>query len=312
MDKDSPYYKQLSLLIRMLPLVATETVFALKGGTAINLFVRDFSRLSVDIDLAYLPLEPRDEALINVRTALQRITDRINTQPDIRAAFQDNKADELRIVVSSSTATIKIEVSPVARGTLHSAVTMPVQESVEEEFGYAEIQVVSLPDLYGGKLCAAMDRQHPRDLFDVSMLLGSEGITREILVGFLTYTLSHPRPIYEVMSPIWKPLSERFQAEFDGMTFEKVECKVLASVRPKMLISLQKHFTERDHAFLMSFKQGQPDWSLFDYPNAANLPAIRWKLQNINKLAKNKVKHVEQLDKLKQVLDNWLFNAKNK
>ena len=87
MDKDSPYYKQVSLLIRMLPVVATETVFALKGGTAINLFVRDFPRLSVDIDLAYLPLEPRDEALINVRAALQRITDRINTQPDIRAAF---------------------------------------------------------------------------------------------------------------------------------------------------------------------------------------------------------------------------------
>lgn len=114
MDKDSPYYKQVSLLIRMLPVVATETVL-LKGGTAINLFVRDFPRLSVDIDLAYLPLEPRDEALINVRAALQRITDRINTQPDIRAAFQDNKADELRIVVSSPVATIKIEVSPVMK-----------------------------------------------------------------------------------------------------------------------------------------------------------------------------------------------------
>lgn len=309
MDKDSPYYKQVSLLIRMLPVVATETVFALKGGTAINLFVRDFPRLSVDIDLAYLSLEPRDEALINVRAALQRITDRINTQPDIRAAFQDNKADELRIVVSSPVATIKIEVSPVARGALHSAEIMPVQESVEDEFGYAEIQVVSLPDLYGGKLCAAMDRQHPRDLFDVRMLLGREGISREILVGFLTYTLSHPRPINEVMSPNWQPLNEKFQEEFDGMTFEKVECEDLASVRPMMLMALQKHFTERDHAFLMSFKRGQPDWALFDYPNAADLPAIRWKLHNINKLAKNQTKHQEQLDKLKQVLDDWLVNA---
>ena len=312
MDKDSPYYKQVLLLIRMLPVVATETVFALKGGTAINLFVRDFPRLSVDIDLAYLPLEPRDQALINVRAALQRITDRINTQPNIRAAIQDNKVDELRIIVSSPVATIKIEVSPVARGTLRSAEVMPVKESVEDEFGYAEIQVVSLPDLYGGKLCAAMDRQHPRDLFDVRMLLDSEGISREIFVGFLVYTLSHPRPINEVMSPNWQPLSEKFQAEFDGMTFEKVECEDLTSVRPMMLISLQKHFTERDHAFLMSFKRGQPDWALFDYPDAADLPAIRWKLQNINKLAKNQVKHIEQLDKLKQVLDGWLVNAKAK
>jgi len=149
MNKDSSYYKQVSLLIRMLPVVATEPVFALKGGTAINLFVRDFPRLSVDIDLCYLPLEPRNEALMNVRAALQRITDTINTQPNTRAVFQDNKVDELRLVVLSPGAIIKIEVSPVARGTLHQPEIMPVQESVENEFGYAEIQVVSLPDLYG-------------------------------------------------------------------------------------------------------------------------------------------------------------------
>jgi len=114
MDKDSPYYKQVLLLIRMLPFVATEPVFALKGGTAINLFVRNFPRLSVDIDLAYLPLESREEALINVRAALQRMAVRINTQVNTRAIFQDNKVDELRLVVSNPDATIKIEVSPVA------------------------------------------------------------------------------------------------------------------------------------------------------------------------------------------------------
>lgn len=309
MNQDSPYYKQVSLLIRMLPVVATEPVFALKGGTAINLFVRDFPRLSVDIDLAYLPLEPRDEALVNVRAALQRITDRVNIQPDTRAVFQDNKVDELRVVVSSAEATIKIEVSPVARGTLHQPEVMPVQVTVEDEFGYAEIKVVSLPDLYGGKLCAAMDRQHPRDLFDVRMLLKNEGISREILVGFLTYALSHPRPIHEVMAPNWQPLSEVFKTEFDGMTFEKVELEDLVAVRPEMLLALQKHFTKRDHAFLMSFKNGHPDWTLFDYPSAADLPAIRWKLQNINKLAKNQAKHAGQLDKLKQVLDGWLLNS---
>lgn len=119
MDRDSPYYSQVSLLIRMLPVVATEPSFALKGGTAINLFVRDFPRLSVDIDLAYLPLEPRNEALANVKAALQRIVDLINKEPENRAVLQDHRLDELRIVVTSPNATIKIEVSPVARGTLH-------------------------------------------------------------------------------------------------------------------------------------------------------------------------------------------------
>lgn len=306
MDRESPYYKQVSLLVRMLPVVATEPSFALKGGTAINLFVRDFPRLSVDIDLAYPPLEPRDEALANVKAALQRITDLINTQPDTGAVLQDHKVDELRIVVTSSNATIKIEVSPVARGTLHKPDSLPVQESVEEEFGYAEVPVVSLPDLYGGKLCAAMDRQHPRDLFDVRMLLAEEGISRDIFVGFITYVLSHPRPINEVMAPNWQPLDEKFQAEFDGMTFEPVELNDLTSIRPAMVAALQDHFIERDRSFLLSFKQGDPDWTLFDYPDAAELPAIRWKLQNIAKLAKNQEKHTEQLVKLEAVLDEWL------
>ncbi|MGF1763625.1 nucleotidyl transferase AbiEii/AbiGii toxin family protein [Aliivibrio kagoshimensis] len=309
MDRDSPYYKQVSLLIRMLPVVATEPVFALKGGTAINLFVRDFPRLSVDIDLAYLPLDPRAEALENVKAALQRITDLINAQPDTRAVLQDQKVDELRIVVTSLNATIKIEVSPVARGTLHKPDNLSVQESVEEEFGYAEILVVSLPDLYGGKLCAAMDRQHPRDLFDVRMLHIEEGISRDIFVGFITYVLSHPRPINEVMAPNWKPLDEKFQAEFDGMTFEPVKLKDLIAVRPAMVAALQTHFTETDRTFLLSFKQGNPDWALFEYPDAAELPAIRWKLQNIAKLAKNQEKHTEQLAKLKVVLDEWLSQA---
>ena len=155
MDKTSVYYQQVSLLIRMLPVVATEPVFALKGGTAINLFVQNFPRLSVDIDLAYLPLEPRDEALKNVRSALERVVGRINTQPSVSATLQDNRQDELRIIVTTESATIKIEVSPVARGTLHEPELLPVVESVEDEFGYAEIPVVSQADLYGGKLCAA-------------------------------------------------------------------------------------------------------------------------------------------------------------
>ena len=309
MDSDSPYYKHVSLLVRMLPEIAKESVFALKGGTAINLFVRDFPRLSVDIDLAYLPLEPRDEALANVKAALQRIMDLINSQPNTRAVFQDNRSDELRIIVTTSDATIKIEVSPVARGTLHQPERIAIRESVEDQFGYAEILVVSRPDLYGGKLCAAMDRQHPRDLFDVRMLLDEEGISREIFVGFLTYALGHPRPIHEVMSPHWQPLEERFKAEFDGMTFQTVKLDDLMAVRPAMVKALQSHFTEKDRSFLLSFKQGNPDWTLFDYPEAAALPAIRWKIQNIAKLAKNQGKYAEQLSKLEKVLDEWLNQA---
>lgn len=305
MDKTSVYYRQVSLLIRMLPVVAEESVFALKGGTAINLFVREFPRLSVDIDLAYLPLEPREEALANARAALTRITERINAQPLMNAVFQDNKPDELRIVVTGDAATIKIEVSPVARGTLHEPERLPVVESVEDEFGYAEIPVVSLADLYGGKLCAAMDRQHPRDLFDVWMLLAEEGITRDIFIGFLIYTLGHPRPIHEVMAPRWKTLDATFKSEFAGMTNTAIELSELAITRSHMVKALQAQFTEQDREFLLSFKRGEPDWTLFDEPSAAELPAIRCKLMNIQKLARNKSKHQQQLNQLSKVLEQW-------
>lgn len=309
MNKDSIYYSQVALLLKMLPIIASEQMFALKGGTAINLFVRDFPRLSVDIDLAYLPLEPRAEALANVRAALTRIVERINAMPGLRATLQDNKGDELRIIVTGM-ATIKIELSPVARGTLHEPTPMPVVEGVEDEFGYAEIAVVSLPDLYGGKLCAAMDRQHPRDLFDVRMLLAEEGITREIFVGFLAYTLSHPRPIHEVMNPHWKDIEPAFQQEFDGMTNTPVTLTDLLAVPEAMVAALKAQLTERDKDFLMSFKQGTPDWTLFDAPAAEQLPAIRWKLQNLQQLSqKNPEKHQESLSKLEQVLDQWLIRT---
>ncbi len=65
MDSSSPFYKQVGLLVQLLPFVGQKRCFALKGGTAINLFVRDLSRLSVDIDLTYLPMAERNQALRN-------------------------------------------------------------------------------------------------------------------------------------------------------------------------------------------------------------------------------------------------------
>lgn len=62
MPVDESYRRQVSLLIKIVPLVAKETVFALKGGTAINLFLRNMPRLSVDIDLTYLPVKDRASA----------------------------------------------------------------------------------------------------------------------------------------------------------------------------------------------------------------------------------------------------------
>jgi len=73
MPVDEVYRKQVALLIKTVPLVAPETVFALKGGTAINLFLRDMPRLSVDIDLTYVPVADRESSLKEIDAALHRI-----------------------------------------------------------------------------------------------------------------------------------------------------------------------------------------------------------------------------------------------
>lgn len=304
MDRTSPYYHQVALLMRALPWVAQERCFALKGGTAINLFIRNFPRLSVDIDLAYIPLESREVALPKVKEALTRIATNLEAQAGIRAVLQGNNADEMRIIVSTDHAYIKIEVSPVARGTLYPPQEREVVEAVENEFGFAAIPVVSLPDLYGGKICAALDRQHPRDFYDIKMLLDAQEIDRAIFNGFMTYLLSHNRPLSEVLSPRWKDISEPFQNEFRGMTFDVASLDELVKVPERMLKALKVHFTQRDFDFLMSFKRGLPDWNLAPEIHIQHLPAVQWKLRNIVKMSEEK--RIQSQEKLKRVLEEWV------
>ncbi len=165
------------LLIRTLPLIANEEVFALKGGTAINLFVRNLPRLSVDIDLMYLPVQERVESLVSIGAALKRIAGRITKAiPGSKITERLYEGSVTKLLVRSGEVQILIEVTPVLRGSVYPPEIRSVTPSVEEKFGFAEIQVVSFPDLYAGNIGAALDRQHPRDQIDVRGLLASESI----------------------------------------------------------------------------------------------------------------------------------------
>ena len=301
MSIEARYYEQVRLLVALLPFLNDEPCFALKGGTAINLFVQPFPRLSVDIDLAYLPLEPRDEALHRCRQALQRLAQAIGTQlPGVKAELQDNRRDELRILVRRGRSQVKVEVSPVLRGTVHPPQQLDVVEAVEDEYGFASVPVVSLPDLYGGKLCASLDRQHPRDLFDVKLLLDQGGLDRSVFEGFLVYLLGHPRPMNEVINPKMKPLEAIYRKEFVGMAITDIPLPQLEEVRHRLLERLAQLFTDDDARFLLSFKQGEPDWSLFPVQGVDQLPAVMWKLANIRKMGAEK--HGQALEALDEVL----------
>jgi len=299
---DNPYYGRVQLLMRVLPQVAQESVFALKGGTAINLFVRDMPRLSVDIDLAYVPIEPYDETLTNIQSGMDNIAQRIEQQiPGVRVHKQQTKSGvDYKLLVQHLGKDVIIETSPVMRGTINPPLSREVSKQVEQIFGYARIAVLSFEDLYAGKLCAALDRQHPRDLFDVKILYDHEGITKSLHEAFLIYLLCGNRPIAEVLQPQFQNLQGAYERQLAGMTLREVSLEELEAVRTKMVNDIHNLLTKEQKQFLMSFKKGQPDWKLFNKPGIEALPAIQWKLQNIQKMSKQK--HKAAVAKLEQVL----------
>lgn len=302
MDRTSLYYKQVQLLVQLLPLVAEEACFALKGGTAINLFVRDLPRLSVDIDLVYLPVNSRQEALNDITEALTRIAQNINkafSDAEVIESFKD-KPDALRLVVSRKEVKIKIELSPVLRGTVFDPLVREVCSKVENEFGYAEMAVVADSDLYAGKICAALDRQHPRDLYDVKCLLDHEGLTEEIRQALIVYLISHPRPIAELLNPERKDIKQLYEGEFMQMEEETVSLDSLELARGDLICLVNEKLTDKEKQFLLSFKNKDPDWSLLNLEGVKNLPAVKWKLLNIKKMKVDN--HKAAYEKLQQVL----------
>lgn len=285
------YRRQVALLIRTIPFVANEKTFALKGGTAINLFVRNMPRLSVDIDLTYLPVEGRTTSLAAISAAMLRIAERIEAGIPGAKVNPSRSADEnvvIKLIVRAGDVQIKIEITPVLRGTVYDPVLTPVVPNVENEFGFAEMQVVSFADLYAGKIVAALDRQHPRDLFDVRDLLAHEGISDELRRAFLVYLISHNRPMAEVLAPTRKALAEEFARGFIGMTQEPVALADLEAAREAIITAMITDMPDEHRRFLLGFKRGYPEWELLGIPEAQRLPAVLWKKRNLDQLTVDK------------------------
>jgi predicted nucleotidyltransferase component of viral defense system len=301
------YLDQVALLVRVLPEVAVETNFALKGGTAINLFVRDLPRLSVDIDLTYLPVADRDSSLAAVRKGLGRIADRLEGRLDLkveRQLLQDGK----RLIASAQNATIKIEVSPVLRGTVFEPERQTVSPSVEDRFGFAEMQLVSFADLYAGKIAAALDRQHPRDLFDIHYLLANEGLSDDLFRAFLVYLVSHPRPAHELLCPNFLDIAGQYDDQFVGMTVELIALDVLLDARRRLVDAVHAQACEPGASeFLLRFHALEPQFDRIGLPGTlADLPAVRWKLLNLERLRReNKAKFEAQVSALESCLASF-------
>jgi predicted nucleotidyltransferase component of viral defense system len=296
------YNNQVALLLAVLPEVAKEKCFALHGGTAINLFIRDMQRLSVDIDLTYLPIEDRATTITNIATALERIKENLKKIiPDIRITHR-NEAGKLQI--SARGVDVKLEVNLVMRGTLTAPVKMKLCQKAQNEFeAFIAIDIVPIGQLYGGKICAALDRQHPRDLFDIKYLLENEGFTNEIREGLLLCLLSSDRPINELICPNFQDQHSALDNQFAGMSEEAFSYEQYEAVRTKLIKTVHENLTKEDKEFLLSFKNVTPDWSIYNFEK---FPAVAWKLQNLKKLKEsNPYKHAKQYEDLKQKLESF-------
>lgn len=229
--RETVFHRQALLLLRCLPAVAAEPLFALKGGTAINLFVRDFPRLSVDIDLVYLPRQPREESLQEIEEALLRLDAAMPRQvPGLQVLGMGNESAPKR-VVGTAEARIKIEPNPVLRGTVYEPVLL------------AELLAGSRPDM---------------------------------------------RALYE--------------REFAGMARVEVGLDTLEAVRSRVPAMLLDGLTQDERAFLLSIKRGEPEWDRLPVPGLDALPALNWKLANIEKLRTSPGKHQAAVDALRRVL----------
>jgi predicted nucleotidyltransferase component of viral defense system len=297
--KPQTYKKQVSLLLNVLPEVAKESCFALHGGTAINLFVRDMPRLSVDIDLTYIPVENRSISLNNISDALEKIKARVeDSLPNVRVLHKRNIA---KLLVSSQGADIKIEVNLVGRGTLGQVRKMALSEKAQNEFDvFCAIPTVSFGQLYGGKICAALDRQHPRDLFDVKYLLENEGFSDEVKEGVLLSLLSSDRPINEIINPHYLDETSTMANQFLGMSHDSFNYHDFELTRKRLVKTVRTSLTAKDKEFLLGVKSLAPDWSTYDFEK---FPAVKWKLKNLQKLKDtNPEKHQKLYDKLETAL----------
>lgn len=295
------YKRQVALLLDVLPEVAKETCFALHGGTAINLFIRDMPKLSVDIDLTYVPIENRETSLGNIAKALDRI--KSNIEKVIPSVHIVHNIHQAKLLISARGVTVKLEVNLIGRGLMGESSNMPLCTKAQNEFNaFCAVNIVSVGQLYGGKICAALDRQHPRDMFDVKYLLNNEGFTDEIKKGFFFRLLSSERPINEVLFANFQDQRAALANQFAGMTEDDFSYEEYEEVRKRLFETIHQSLTEEDKRFLLSVKAGTPDWSIHDFER---YPAIAWKLQNLNRLKETNVrKHNEQYEALKRKLDN--------
>lgn len=280
------YVDTVRLLLAIAPSIFQSEYFAMKGGTALNLFVQDMPRLSVDIDVVFTnhTLE-RDAALAAISTALAVSQATLKGRGYRATPLKTGLGDEVKLLVEDDLAKVKVEVNFVFRGTVMPVVQRHLTSAARELFTTdVTLPVLDTAELYGSKLVAAMDRQHPRDMFDVAHMLGRFGWQASFVDCFVAYLAGHNRPVHEVLFPAKQPLEPTFTNEFSGMTKDELPLALLEQTQQDLITQLPQHLTPAHREFLLSLVRAEPAWELMTFEHLRELPALKWKLLNLQKL----------------------------
>ena len=295
------YLEQSKLVVKCIPAVAKEKCFAIKGGTAINLFQLDLPRLSVDIDLTYTKITDRATAISEINAALVRIARRLG-DIGINVALRGSEASR-KLYCHDGATSIKVEPNFILRGTVYPVRELYVCDEMTRLSGSeAYMDVLSFPELYGGKICAALDRQHPRDLFDIAQFYKEHSLA-EVKGGFIALALGHNRPLHELLNPFMQDQREIFAQQFAGMSDTPFTYDEHVATFERLRSEVLDLFTDEDKSHMLNFVSLEDHPSAFGIPHLAELPAIVWKRRNLESLrASNPGKFAEQRTKLAEVM----------
>ena len=261
---DKFYVDTVRLLLATLPEVFAVPKFALKGGTALNLFVQNMPRLSVDIDVVFTDhLKPRTEALKEIAAGLADARQRLKSHGIESELITAAQGEETKLFVNQNRLDVKVEVNHVFRGTLLPVSTRRLNKNARDLFT-TEIAapVLASEELYGSKIVAALDRQHPRDFFDIEQMFAGVGLTSAVVDCFTCYLAGHNRPMHEVLFSRDHDLRMVFENEFQGMTRDPVSLGRLEHTRTRLRKELRESLTGAHRRFLLSILDCEPEWSL--------------------------------------------------
>jgi len=296
------FIKQVELLLRVAPEVSRIEEFALHGGTAINLFLHNMARLSVDIDLTYIPTDNRINDLRNISSLLKKLSERLKkTVPAIQIHTKYRGDNEDKLFCRLNNHEVKIEVNTINRGIIGPVENHILCDAAQEQFNaFFEMKLVPVGQLFGGKMVAALDRQHPRDIFDTMYMLNNTGLSDKIMIGFLFCLFSSKRPFAELLNPNMVDHASVIENQFKGMTKTYFDLYLFEKERERLIKTIKENLSDNQKEMIMSVAKGEPVWR---YEYWGDFPGIAWKLRNIEKLKKrNQAKFLSQVDDLEKVL----------